>query len=49
MFFRHNVMSADLCIFSFNGFSKLFPTIYFFHKYYEMIQETQSVFKSHGI
>ena len=33
-------MFADLCILSFNGFSKLIPTIYFFHTYYEMIQET---------
>ena len=42
-------MFADLCILSFNGFSKLIPTIYFFHTYYEMIQETQSVFKSPGM
>ena len=28
MFFRYNVMFADLFILSFNGFSKLIPTIY---------------------
>ena len=49
MFFRYNVMFADLCILSFNGFSKLIPTIYFFQTYYKMIQETQSVFKSPGM
>ena len=41
-------MFAVLCILSFNGFSKLIP-ITFFHTYYEMIQETQSVFKSPGM
>ena len=49
MFFRYNVMFADICILSFNGFSKLTPTIYFFHTYYEMIQETQSVLKGPGM
>ena len=44
MFFRYNVMFADLCIFSFNGFSELISTIYFFQTYYKMIQETQSVY-----
>ena len=43
-------MFADLCILSFNSFSKLISTIYFFKRTYnEMIQETQSVFKSPGM
>ena len=32
MFSRYNVMFADLCILSFNGFSKLISTIYFFKR-----------------
>ena len=42
-------MFADIGILSFDGFSNPIPTINFFHTYYEMIQETQSVFKSPGM
>ena len=40
MFFRYNVMFADLCILSFNGFSKPISTIYFFKR----ITKWQSVY-----
>ena len=40
-------MFDDLCILIFNGFSKFICTIYLFHTYYEMFQETQSVYLMH--
>ena len=43
MFLRYNVMFANLCIISFNGFSKLISTILLFQTYYEMIQKSGKV------
>ena len=50
MLFCYNVMFADLCILSFNGFSKLISTSYFFKRIIRIDSgNAKCIFKSPGM